>query len=175
MTTLVAVLRGINLGGNTKLKMDALRAHCETIGLRDVRSYIQSGNLVFRTSLPDVETLLAAEIGKTFGVRTFAVTRTLAEMRSIVGHNPFPGIAPTKLVVCFLQSKPTAAAVAAVEQMAITPEEVRISGREMYIHFPLGQGVSKLPMARIEKTLGTSGTSRNWNTVLALLAMAEKD
>ena len=71
------------------------------------------------------------------------------------------------------RSTPTAAVVEAVRRMEISLEQLHVIGSEMYIHFPLGQGVSKLPMAKIEKTLGTAGTGRNWNTVNALLAMAE--
>jgi len=165
MTTMIAMLRGVNVGGNCKVKMDELRAVCEGMGLRDVR-------IVFRSKAADVGSRLEKEIERVFGVRTFVVLRTAAEMRAVTERNPLPDVDPRKLLVSFLLATPAAAAVEAVERMAISPEELHIIRSEMYIHFPLGQGVSKLPMAKIERTLGTSGTGRNWNTVMALLAMA---
>ena len=170
---MIALLRGVNVGGNGKVKMDELRAVCEGMGLRDVRTYIQSGNIVFRSKAEDVGSRLEKEIERVFGVRTFVVLRTAAEMRTVTERNPFPGVDPKKLLILFLCLVPTAAAVEAVRRMQISPEELHVIGCEMYIHFPLGQGVSKLPMAKIEKTLGTAGTGRNWNTVNALLTMAE--
>jgi uncharacterized protein (DUF1697 family) len=173
MTTQIALLRGVNVGGNGKVKMDELRELCEGMGLQRVRTYIQSGNIVF-VGPKGAGERLGAEILKAFGVRTFVVIRTLEEMRGIAARNPFPGVDPKKLLVSFLQGTPAAEAVERVNQMGIAPEEVSIHGSDMYIHFPLGQGVSKLPMAKMEKTLGFAGTGRNWNTVLALLAMAEE-
>ena len=173
MTTMIALLRGVNVGGNCKVKMEELRAVCEGMGLRDVRTYIQSGNIVFRSKAEDVGARLEKEIERVFGVRTFVVLRTAAEMRTVTERNPFPDVDPKKLLVSFLRLTPMAAAVESVGKMEITPEELHVIGSEMYIHFPLGQGVSKLPMAKIEKTLGTTGTGRNWNTVTALLTMAE--
>ena len=170
---MIALLRGVNVGGNGKVKMDELRAVCEGMGLRDVRTYIQSGNIVFRSKAADVGSRLEKEIERVFGVRTFVVLRTAAELRTVTEQNPLPGVDPKKLLISFLRLTPAAAAVEAVGRMAISPEELHIIGSEMYIHFPLGQGVSTLPMAKIEKTLGTAGTGRNWNTVMALLAMAE--
>ena len=172
MTTQIALLRGVNVGGNGKVKMDALRALCGEMGLQNARTYIQSGNIVFQGP-PDAGTRLEKEIARVFAIRTFVVTRTLAEMRKAVERNPFPDVDGKKLVLIFLQGTPSVAAVEKVMQMGIAPEEVRIHGSEMYIHYPLGQGVSKLPMAKVEKTLCVQGTGRNWNTVLALLAMAE--
>jgi uncharacterized protein (DUF1697 family) len=173
MTTIIALLRGINVGGNGKLKMDVLRTLCGDIGLLDARTYIQSGNVVFRSADPGSGECLAGAIERTFGIRTTVVTRTAAELRAAVERNPISGVKPNQLLLSFLTAAPTAEAVEKVRQMEIVPEEIHIIGREMYIHFPLGQGVSKMPMARIERTLGVTGTGRNWTTVLALLAMAE--
>ena len=164
---MIALLRGVNVGGNGKVKMDELRAVCEGMGLRDVRTYIQSGNIVFRSKAEDVGSRLEKEIERVFGVRTFVVLRTAAEMRTVKERNPFPDVDPKKLLISFLRLTPMAAAVESVRRMEISPEQLHVIGSEMYIHFPLGQGVSKLPMAKIEKTLGTAGTGRNWNTVMA--------
>lgn len=170
MTTYVAVLRGINVGGHGKVPMGELRKVCEAIGFADVRTYIQSGNVVFRTDIEDAEERLSAEILRVFGVKTFTVLRTVEELREIVQGNPFPAVEPTKLVVSFLQKEP----VSGLDGIATEPEEVKVSGRNMYIHFPVGQGNSKFPMAKVERALGTAGTARNWNSVLALLRMAEE-
>lgn len=173
MTTMIAFLRGVNIGGKNKIKMEELRTVCEAMGLRDARTYIQSGNIVFRSAARDASALLENEIERAFGFRPPVITRTAAELRAVVERNPIRGAKPNQLLVFFLTGTPTAAAVEKVRQMDIQPEELHILGAEMYIHFPLGQGVSKLAMARIEKTLGVTGTGRNWNSVLALLAMAE--
>lgn len=171
---MIALLRGVNVGGNGKVNMAQLRAVCEGMGLQNVRTYIQSGNIVFRGKPAGIGPRLEAEIERAFGVKTFAVIRTGKELRAITERNPLPGVEPAKLLVSFLRAAPSAEAVEAVHQMGITPEEIHILGSEMFIHFPIGQGNSKLPMAKIERTLGTSGTGRNWNTVTALLAMAEE-
>lgn len=170
MTTYVAVLRGINVGGKGKVPMVELRKVCEGMGFRDVKTYIQSGNVVFRTGVRDAGEKLTAEILRVFGVKTFTVLRTVEEMRAIVAGNPFPGVEPTKLLVSFLQNEADGAALAGIP---IGPEEVRVMGKDMYIHFPIGQGNSKFPMAKVERALGTAGTGRNWNSVLKLLEMAE--
>lgn len=174
MTTTIALLRGVNVGGKNKLRMEELRALCETLGLREVRSYIQSGNLVFRTSDDSVGARLERELETAFGIRTAVVTRTVAQLREVARRDPFPGVDPKKVVVFFLGQAPTPEAAESVRKMAITPETVHILGSEMFIYFPQGQGVSKLPVAKIEKTLATTGTGRNWNSVLALLAIAEE-
>lgn len=167
------MLRGVNVSGTHKIKMETLRAVCAAMGLDAVRTYIQSGNIVFRTAEPDIGPKLEREIERTFGFHAPVIVRTAEELRSAVARNPIRDAKPNQLLVFFLTGRPAADAIEQVEQMALQPETVHIDGKEMYIHFPLGQGVSKLPMGRIEKTLGVTGTGRNWNTVLALLAMAE--
>jgi len=174
MTTIVALLRGVNVGGNQKIKMETLRTVCEGLGFRDVRTYIQSGNIVFRTAARNAGAKLEDEIEKVFGFRPRVVTRTAAELRIISERNPIAGAKPTQLLVFFLTGAPTAEAIEKIKQMEIQPEEVHIIGAEMFIHFPLGQGVSKLPMAKIEKTLGVTGAGRNWNSVMKLLEMVEQ-
>lgn len=163
--TVVALLRGINVTGSGKMRMEDLRALCTSLGLRDVRTYIQSGNVVFRGAVTPVD--LEAAIADKLGVRTTAIFRTAAELRAIVDHNPFPGLEPTKLVVDFLNAEPASTGLPPTD-----PERLHLRGRDLYIHFPLGQGRSKLPLARIEKALGVTGTCRNWNTVHKLLEMA---
>ena len=174
MTMMIAFLRGVNVGGKNRIKMEELGAVCEGMGLSDVRTYIQSGNIVFGAGARFRGAQLEDEIERVFGFRPCVITRTAAELRAVVEGNPIHGAKPNQLLVFFLSGRPGGDAVEKVRQMGIEPEEIHILGAEMYIHFPFGQGVSKLPMARVEKTLGVTGTGRNWNSVMALLAMAEE-
>ena len=177
--TLIALLRGVNLAGHHKIKMDALRALCESLGLTDVCTYIQSGNILFRTKETEHGRLcgkIADAIEKSHAFRPPVVVRTVAQMRAIVEANPFAArqpLEPAKLAVNFLADEPAAEGREKVLGMQTAPDELRIGRAELYIYFPDGMGRSKLPMAAIEKALRTSGTSRNWNTVLKLLEMAE--
>ena len=170
--TQIALLRGINLGGSTTVKMAPLRELCESLGMKNVRTYIQSGNIVFDSKRTDEATRLADAIAQNFNVKTFAVIRTREDLEQLTAANPFPSEDPKKVVVVFLTGAPTPEAIAEVEAMQITPEQISFHGRDMFIYFPNGQGVSKLPMAKIERTLKVAGTGRNWNTVQALLALA---
>lgn len=171
MPTQIALLRGINLGASTTIKMAALRELCESLGMKNVRTYIQSGNIVFDSNRDDEATRLTEAIAKQFNVKTFTVLRSREDLEQLTAANPFPAHDPKKVVVSFLTATPTPEAIAEVQAMNITPEELVFHGRDLFIYFPNGQGVSKLPMAKIERTLKVSGTARNWNTVQALLAL----
>jgi uncharacterized protein (DUF1697 family) len=159
--------------------MEDLRAVHEALELRDVRTYVQSGNVVFRTEERDPARLTARlerAIEKKFGFHSDVILRTASELRDVVARNPFAkrrGLEPAKLVDTFLAADPGNAARAEIRKLPVTPEELHIDGREMYVYFPDGQGRSKLPAARIERLLGTTGTARNWNSVTKLLEMAE--
>lgn len=180
MTVVISMLRGVNVGGHNKIKMEALRALYESLGLLDAQTYIQSGNVVFRTKVRDLALLakrIANGIEQGFGFRPDVIVRTSAELRDVIAKNPFatrPGIDPGKLLVTFLSGDPDADARDKVLKIKVDPEEFWLIGRELYIHYPNGMGRTKLPAALIEKTLKTSGTGRNWNTVTKLLEMAEK-
>lgn len=174
----ILLLRGINVGGHHKIKMEALRALCESLGMTEVRTYIQSGNVVGKAGKQAPGALsrqLEDAIEKQEGFRPGVVARTAAELSAVIGQNPFAGrgdVLPNRLAVVFLATDPGDAARAAVRAMDHQPEELAIAGREMYIHFPNGMGNSKLPMPKIERILKTQGTARNWNTVEKLLEMA---
>ncbi len=180
MTVAISMLRGVNVGGHNRIKMEELRVLYESLGLLDAQTYIQSGNVVFRTKARNL-VLLARQIEngieQSFGFRPGVMVRTAAELREVIARNPFvarSGIDPSKLLVTFLSHDPDAEARDKVLKIKVDPEELRIIGRELYIHYPNGMGRSKLPVALIEKTLKISGTGRNWNTVTKLLEMAEK-
>jgi uncharacterized protein (DUF1697 family) len=180
MGVAVAMVRGINVGGYRKVRMEALRGWCEALGLRDVQTYVQSGNLVFRTAKRDLEALrkqIEDAIERGAGFRADIVLRTTAELRGVVARNPFAGradVEPRKLAVTFLAGDPGEEARAKLRAIPAAPEELRVEGRELYIHFPNGMGRPKLSMPLVERTLRIPATSRNWNTVTMLLEMAEK-
>lgn len=180
MSIVISLLRGINVGGNHKIRMEALRAIYESAGAGAPETYIQSGNVVLSTRERNLDKLargIEDEIERTAGFRPPVVMRTLDQMREVVARNPFagrqPDLDPAKLLVTFLAAEPTAEARRAASLIEVKPEEMHIAGRETFIYFPNGLGKSKLPFARIERALGTIGTSRNWNTVLKLIELAQ--
>jgi uncharacterized protein (DUF1697 family) len=179
MTVIISMLRGVNVGGHNKIKMDALRALYESLKLRNAQTYVQSGNVIFKTDERDIARLtkrIEDGIERKFGFRPDVIVRTAAEMRDVIARNPFAkrrGIEPGKLLVSFLASDPGEEAREKVRQMKCDPEELRIEERELYIYFPNGSGRSKLSLAKLEKVLKTPITGRNWNSVTKMLEMAE--
>ena len=172
MPVIVSMLRGVNLGPHRRIKMDDLRAVYESLGLRDVTTCVQSGNVVFRTPRAIPAARLEAAIEKRFGFQSSVILRTPDEMRDVIARNPFPGVEGAKLHVWFLRDDPGEAARAKVRALDTPPEKLHVAGRELYIYFPNGAGTSKLSIPLIDRTLKMSGTSRNWNSVLKLLEMA---
>ena len=179
MTTMIALLRGVNVGGHNMIKMDALRALCESLGHCDVQTYVQSGNVVFRSGERDpvkVGAQIEAAIERKLGFRPNIILRTFAEMREVIAKNPFAkrkGIEPGKLIVTFLADEPSAETKKAVLALKPDPEAIHVNGRELYIYFPDGSGRSKL-VPVLAKVMKNKGTGRNWTTVSTLLEMAEK-
>ena len=180
MAVVVSMLRGVNVGSHNRIKMEGLRALYESLELRDPRTYVQSGNIVFRTEERDLDALASrveAGIERTFGFRPAVILRTPAELSSVIERNPFaarPEIEPAKLLVIFLQSDPGPEARQKARMIAAGPEELRVDGRELYVYFPNGMGRAKLSPAAIERALKTPGTGRNWNSVVKLLEIAEE-
>jgi uncharacterized protein (DUF1697 family) len=180
MPVFVSMLRAVNVTGHNKINMEALRALYDSLGLRDAQTYIQSGNVVFRTSQRDPSRIaerIADAIQERFGFRPSVLVRTASDLRDAIARNPLPVRAaaePGKLLVVFLSADPHPDACAKALGIKVGPEELRIAGRELFIYFPDGQGRSKLSFTLVEKTLKTTGTGRNWNTVTRLLDMAEK-
>jgi uncharacterized protein (DUF1697 family) len=179
MAAIVSMLRAVNVGGHNKIKMDALRSLYESLKLREPQSYVQSGNVVFKTDERDLVRLtkkIENGIERTFGFRPDVVLRTSSDLRDVVAKNPFAkrrDIEPGKLQVHFLAGDPGAEARANVLKLKTDPEELCIYGRELYIYFLNGMGKSKLSWAAVNKALKMPGTCRNWNTVTKLLEMAE--
>jgi uncharacterized protein (DUF1697 family) len=180
MTVLISLLRGVNLAGHRKVKMDHLRALYGSLGFDGVQTYINSGNVLFRTAERDLTRIrkrIEDAIEKACGFRCDVVLRTPADLRGVIARNPFAartGMEPSKMAICFLAGDPSAAARKELRAIDTAPEELHIDGRELYIYYPNGMARPKLSLPQVEKTLLTSGTSRNWNTVRKLLEIAEK-
>jgi uncharacterized protein (DUF1697 family) len=172
----VTLLRGINVGGKHLVPMKDLVRLFEAAGGTDVRTYVQSGNVVARAS-PAVAARLSRDVAraieKRFGFPVPVVVRTADEMRRVAQGNPFleAGVAPEMLHVGFLADAPGKANAAALLARCARPEDLRVLGREVYLHLPNGVGRTKLTSRVLDTTLGTTVTLRNWRTVLALAEM----
>lgn len=180
MAVIISMLRGVNLGPHKRVKMEELRGLYESLRLRDAQTYVQSGNVIFRTDERDLIRLgkrIESAIEKRFAFESDVMLRTAAELREVIARNPFAkrrGIEPSKLLITFLASDPGAEARQKILAMKVDPDEVRIDGREMYTYFPNGMARPKVSWVVIERVLKVSGTGRNWNSVTKMLEMAEK-
>ena len=177
MPTHIALLRGINVGGHKKIAMSDLRGFVTDLGFDDVRSLLQSGNLVFQgmPSGVDLERLLEVEAEVRLDLRTTFLVRTAKEWEAVIKRNPFREAAesdPAHLVVIFLKDVPRPHAVNLLQSAIKGPEVMRTGDRQLYIVYPAGIARSRLTNKLIEDKLGTQGTGRNWNTVLKLAVLA---
>ena len=166
----VALLRGINVGGRHKLPMRDLATMFEAAGFEDVRTYIQSGNVVFRASQELADGLparIADAIEASHGFQIPIVMRTAADFDRIVRDNPFiaSGADPAKLHVGFLAAAPEPGQIAKLDPDRSPPDAFEVRDREVYLHFPAGVARSKLDNAYFDRTLNTVCTIRNWRTV----------
>jgi uncharacterized protein (DUF1697 family) len=163
----IALLRAVNVGGTGKLPMTELKAMAEELGFENVRTYIASGNLLFDTGLKEAE--VKSKLGKRLdeyaGKPVGVLVRTAGEMSRVVADNPFSGEPGNRVVVIFLDSAPPKSAL--TEHKGLADERIALGRREIYIHYPSGQGRSGLviPAAR-------PGTARNMNTVSKLAELA---
>ena len=177
MSTYIALLRGI--GGNYTLPMKGLVEILEGMGLSDVRTYIQTGNAVFRSEELGPSELsegISAEIESRYGFAPRVIVLTPEELGAAVASNPYPEAAsePRTLHLTFLASTPEDPDLAALERLRKDNERFTLEGRTFYFHAPDGVGRSKL-FARIERSLGVPGTARNWRTVSRLAEMVDQE
>lgn len=179
MPVFISMLRGVNLAGHNIIKMEALRALYESLGMRNPQTLIQSGNVVFGTKERNCAALtkrISDGIERKFGFRPPVILRTTSELREVIAKNPFAarkGIDPSKLLVHFLDCDPGREIREQVLAIESHPEELRALGRELYIYFPNGMARPKLSLPKVERVLKIACTGRNWNTVQKLLEMAE--
>jgi uncharacterized protein (DUF1697 family) len=178
MPVYIAMLRGINIGPHKRMKMEKLRASCEGLGFAKVKTYIQSGNVIFRAGKLS-SGALSKKMGecmvRDFGFSADVISRTRDEMKRIIDDNPFVkerGMDVSKLHVVFLPHAPTAAALKKLLELTLLPDRVHPSGSEIYFYFPNGVSGSSLWKHPLDKVLSVAGTMRNWNTVNKLYEMA---
>ncbi len=169
-TVHLALLRGVNVGGRT-VPMAALRELWTSLGYTGVRTYLQSGNVVFRADLPPDAAALSGTIASRLGLDTTVVLRTGDDLARVVAANPFPGAGGTLLHVGFLLGTPDPEAAGALDDGRYAPEAAVLAGREVYFSLPDGMGRAKLP-AYVGRRLGTPMTLRNWRTVEALAELS---
>jgi uncharacterized protein (DUF1697 family) len=178
--TYIALLRGINVGGNKKVAMADLRDLLGRLGFGEPQSLLQSGNLVFRCDArpaAQLEQLLEKEVQQRLGVQSDFFVRNASEWKSIVAGNPFREEAerdPGHLLVMFLRDATDQKNEEALRSTITGPEYFAVKGRHAYLVYPAGMGTSRFTGAIIEKKLGTRGTARNWNTVRKLAALTGK-
>ena len=171
-----AFLRGINVGGNKKVAMAALKTFLEELGFTDVKTLLQSGNVVFRgksRSNAELETLLQKEAQKKLRLECDFFVRSPAELERVIKNNPFPREAerdPSHLLVLFLKSEIEQKHIDDLVAAIVGPEKVEGVGRETYVYYGEGMGRSRLTNAVIEKRIGRA-TARNWNTVGKVLSL----
>jgi uncharacterized protein (DUF1697 family) len=172
----VALLRGVNLGARNKVPMAGLRGLMADIGAEDVQTYVQSGNVVFRSALARAELVrrIEREISARFGVDADVVLCTKAELKRVVAGNPFAGAEPepTRLHVTFLARPPERARMTDLEGDEFEPDRFHVTRAAVYLHTPKGYGRSKLSNAYFERKLGVRATTRNWRTVTTLAELA---
>jgi uncharacterized protein (DUF1697 family) len=167
----LALLRGVNVGGNKRVEMARLRELMEELGYRDVRTYVNSGNVVF-TGPSRSEQQLETAIAKTFGFEVPVVLRSRDELADIVQANPLREVAndAAKYLVVFCGAE----AATNLDPKDFAPETFRVRGREIYLWAPGGIGTSELAKRLATKPLGAKSTARNWRTVEKLLALADE-
>jgi uncharacterized protein (DUF1697 family) len=167
MPVFVILLRAVNVGGTGKLPMSDLKRLCEKVGFRNVRTYIASGNVVAERdgSEAEAKAALEAELKVYAGKPVGVIIRTAAELAEVVANNPFPDRAANTTVAIFLDRAPPSEALKDIKGQA--NEEIRLGAREIYVHYPEGNGRSKLRIPA-----AADGTARNMNTVAKLAIMA---
>jgi uncharacterized protein (DUF1697 family) len=180
MTSYISILRGINVGGNKRIKMDALRQIFVELGCASVQTYIQSGNVVFNSGEADVQTLektISAKILETFGFEVPVLVLTASEITAAVSNNPFStdlAKDPATIHLTFLSHLPDTALLSKIVPTNYLPDEFICLGKVIYIHCPNGYGNTKLTNSFFENKLKLTATCRNLKTSMELAALANK-
>lgn len=179
MTTYISILRGINVGGQKKIQMSDLKSLYEGLNLRDVITYIQSGNAIFKsdqeTLIPELVKRIESAISGKYNFVVPVIIRTIDEIKKTLSVNPFfreKGIDIEKLHVTFLETKPQAINVDNISKFDFSPDKFKIIDREVYLYCPNGYGISKLSNNFFENKLKMKVTTRNWKTINKLIELA---
>ena len=180
MAIYVSMLRGINVGGHKRIKMDRLRQSFEALGFEQVKTFIQSGNVVFRTGKRSALALsrqIENKILEDFGFSVSVITKTADEMRESLEKNPFlreGGIDPERLHVVFLSEAPASEALKKLAELTILPDRSQCVGTELYLYLPNGVAQSFWMKTSIDRVLSVVTTTRNWKTVNCLHQMCRE-
>ena len=183
MSKYISILRGINVSGQKKIKMVDLTLLYQKLGLSDVITYIQSGNVLF-TAMSEggdktaIKTMIEQAIEQQYGFEVPVEIRSVSEFNHLLDRMPFTELNlendGTKLLFTFLSEVPSSEKVSALEKFVIAPEQLVVDETSVYIHCPNGYGKSKLLNTFIEKKLGVTATTRNWKTVTKLCQLANE-
>jgi uncharacterized protein (DUF1697 family) len=177
MSIYVTMLRGINVGAHKRIKMEQLRTSFQELGFEQVKTYIQSGNVIFKTarvSEPVLIRRVEKKLLEDFGFPVSVISRTAEEMAKAVRNNPFlqdGGIDPDKLHLTFLSDDPASSALRKCETLTVAPDKICHSGRELYLYLPNGVSGSSLMKSSLDRVLAVTTTTRNWRTVNTLHQM----
>ena len=178
METYIALLRGINVSGHKIVKMDTLRKVLEELDFENIKSYIQSGNIIFDSSVRGtgvLENRITQKIEEYFGFLVPVMVVTPDALKTIVKKNPFPNLEDaTQPYVAFLSEVPTAAAISVLQQIDFGGDMFTTIGKTIYLHYAGSVADTKLSNAAIERNLKIRATSRNWKTVLKLIELSDK-
>lgn len=178
MARLIVLLRGVNIGPRNRVAMPELRARLADAGFDDVRTYVQSGNVVVTSKATPAQVARECrrQVADAFGLDIAVVVRTRAALAKVVERNPLGDVAdnPKRYQVSFLDAKPSAAVLRRVEAAAVPPEQFVAVGREIYAWHPAGAARSRLWALLAGRDLGVTATARNWTTVTKLLALADE-
>jgi uncharacterized protein (DUF1697 family) len=170
----VALLRGINVGGNKKVAMADLRGLLEGLGYKEVTTVLQSGNAVFTATgaASKLETQIGARITADLGLDVKVLVRSAKELAAVVDANPWParGADPKELHFAFLSAAAPATKIAAITADDFLPDEFEVGDRVLYLRLPAGMGKTRFP--NWDRLLGVDVTARNWNTVNRLKTLA---
>jgi uncharacterized protein (DUF1697 family) len=175
----VALLRGVNVGGNNMVPMASLRELMQELGYEGVRTHLQSGNVVFAApGTPPERTAqeIEGQLAQRLGLNVRVLVRTGEELARVVSENPLPEAVsePARLLVNFLSATPDPELLRALDPADFEPDLFGVGEREIYVWCPEGVRATKLSYAFWEKRLGVTATARNWNTVTRLLGLAEE-
>ena len=179
MQTYIAMLRGINVSGQKMIKMEALRVALAELGLNNIRTYIQSGNIIFES--PEKESgslvkLIEAKILEKFGFQVPVIIRTPNEIKDAIATNPFlktDSLDNAKLYLTFLAEIPGPDKIEKLNTFSYSPEEFILINKDVYLYCPSGYGNAKLNNNFFENKLKTKATTRNWQTVNKLLELSK--
>lgn len=177
MADYIALLRSVNVAEHGRLAMAELRQSFVTLGYSDVSTYIQTGNVFFGSATKSTSTLveeIEGQLERDFGSSPAVILRSTAELRRVLATSPYPaqGADPARHHVTFLAAKPGKDKLSAFSPPPSGRDELVVIGKEIYVHTPDGYGNSKLNGAMLERRLGVVTTTRNWNTVTKLCALA---